>query len=203
MDPKEKQGCLIDSLMTGDQATWSQFVAEHSKLVYSAIHSTLIQSHFRVPDEDVEDLHYRVFESLIQNDYRKLRQFEGRHGCTLASWVRVIAVRKTIDLMRSKTPLDLPQTRLSEDSHESVTIDIPDPSSVVESVMAKEEEQILADLVSRLTPRERLVISLYADGKRAEEIAELLRISTANVYVLKHRAAEQLKAWMEQSHASA
>lgn len=41
----------------------------------------------------------------MNDNFLQLRRFRGDNGCTLASWLRMIAARRTIDhLRKSKTP---------------------------------------------------------------------------------------------------
>jgi DNA-directed RNA polymerase specialized sigma24 family protein len=65
---------------------------------------------------------------------------------------------------------------------------------------AEQEELVHAGMRS-LAPRDRLFMKLHIDqGLPVEEVAEALRISVQNAYVVKHRAVERLKFYLV-SHA--
>src|SRR5215471_10066801 len=100
----EKEKALIAGCLRSEKAAWDSFVLLYSNLVYHTIKKTLSLHHVE-PDTDlVEDLYQEFFVSLLRNDYKKLRQFSGAHGCSLASWVRLLTVRLTIDFLRKQGP---------------------------------------------------------------------------------------------------
>jgi hypothetical protein len=91
----EKEKILLAGCIKGEKAAWDALVLQYSKLAYSTIRSTLTLHHALPQDDIVEDLHQDFFLSLCENDFRKLRQFRGERGCSVASWLRVIASRIT------------------------------------------------------------------------------------------------------------
>src|SRR3989338_7605358 len=91
---------LIKGCITGDKASWDYFVEQFSRLIYDSIHRTFRKYGANLNEDVINDLHGDIFLSLLDNDYRKLRSFEGRNGCSLASFIRIIAVNKTIDYWR-------------------------------------------------------------------------------------------------------
>jgi len=131
----EKEKILIAGCLNANKAAWDAFVLQYSSLVYHAIRKTLTLHHSESRDEVVEDLYQEVFVSLIQDDYKKLRQFRGDRGCTLASWLRVVASRLTIDFLRKPThPTAEVTETLSSDQAE-----IPD------ALIEREEEKLLSE----------------------------------------------------------
>lgn len=67
----------------------------------------------------------------------------------------------------------------------------PDP---VESALAEERREILAEAISRLSEKERLVITLfYYEGLTATEIAAVLGLSVARISQLHARAILRLR----------
>jgi DNA-directed RNA polymerase specialized sigma24 family protein len=52
----------------------------------------------------VEDLYqeFLLFLFLLRDDFKKLRQFRGEKGLTVASWLRVVISRLTIDFLRQQ-----------------------------------------------------------------------------------------------------
>jgi DNA-directed RNA polymerase specialized sigma24 family protein len=51
-------------------------------------------------NEDTEDIYSSVFLSLIENNFKKLRQFRNKNACSLTTWLTIITSRMTIDYMR-------------------------------------------------------------------------------------------------------
>ncbi len=93
---------LLAGCVKGEQAAWDAFVLQYSKLAYSTIRKTFALHHALPQDDLVGDLYQDFFLSLCENDFRKLGQFRGDRGGTLASWLRVVASRLTIDFSRKQ-----------------------------------------------------------------------------------------------------
>ena len=91
----EKEETLIAGCLRSEKAAWDSFVLQYSNLVYHTIKKTLNLHHAERRADLVEDLYQEFFLSLLRNDYKKLRQFRGAHGCSLASWLRLLAARLT------------------------------------------------------------------------------------------------------------
>ncbi len=88
--------CLNDE----DGSAWEGFVRDYSRVIWGAIHRTFHACSFAYSPQDTEDVFSCVYLSLIENDFRKLRQFRGENACSLSTWLSVIAVRKSIDYVR-------------------------------------------------------------------------------------------------------
>jgi RNA polymerase sigma factor (sigma-70 family) len=91
-------------LRQGQKGRWDAFVRQYSGLIYHTIKKTFSLHHVEPRPDSVDDLFQEFFLSLIKDDFSQLRRFRGDRGCTLASWLRVIAARRTIDQLR-KTKL--------------------------------------------------------------------------------------------------
>jgi len=79
------------------------FVRQFSDLVYKSIQATLLVTQVRFNKQDLEDMHNTVFLQLFEDKCKKLRQFEGRNGCSLASWIKLVAGRIVLNYVRKKT----------------------------------------------------------------------------------------------------
>ncbi|MGZ8480472.1 MAG: RNA polymerase sigma factor [Candidatus Binatia bacterium] len=102
MTPEERT--LIAGCVKGEKASWDAFVQQYSNLVYQTIRKTMSLYHAEPRDEAVDDLFQEFFQSLLRDNCKKLRQFKGDKNCSLASWIRVIAARQTIDFLRKQSP---------------------------------------------------------------------------------------------------
>ena len=116
----EKEKTLLAGCVKGDKVAWDAFVLQYSKLAYSTIRKTLALHHTEQRDDVVEDLYQEFFLSLLQGNCRKQSQFRGEYGCTLASWLRVVASRLTIDYLRKQRANDVELTEaLASDQPEA------------------------------------------------------------------------------------
>ncbi len=173
-------GCL-----RGEKPAWDAFVLQYSNLVYHTIKKTFSLYHTEAGSEQLEDLYQDFFVSLLRDDFKKLRQFRGDRGCTLASWLRVVASRLTIDVLRKQAPSMVEV----KDSLSADPSDNPDAS-----LIAQEDEKLLARALEALSPKDRIFVDLYfRQSLPPEEIASILRVSVSAVYTQKSRILDKLR----------
>jgi DNA-directed RNA polymerase specialized sigma24 family protein len=98
-----KEKSLLARCIRGDKASWDAFVLQYSALVYHTLRKTFGLHHAKLNDDVIEDLYQEFFVSILREDFKKLRQFKGNRGCTLASWLRLVAARMTIDFFRGSS----------------------------------------------------------------------------------------------------
>ena len=188
----EDQG-LLSRCISGDRRASESFVQRFSDLVYRSIQQTLILKQVPYTPQDLEDLHNTVFLQLFEEKCKKLRQYQGKNGCSVASWVRLIAVRIVLNHLR-KRGVDsiawqgkrIPLDELSELTGEQV-----EPWRIMEK---EQLEHLLQNGITNLPPRDRLFMKLHFEkGLSMEQVADAMHLSIQNGYVLKHRAIERLK----------
>ncbi len=189
-DPEDKK--LLEDCFAQDKQAWDTFVERYSRLISSAIVKTL-RKHSVTPDEDlIEELFHTVFLSLIENKYKKLRQFQWK--CKLSTWLHLIAVNMTIDFIRKQRVNEL---SLDSETEEGVPIveNLQNGTPPVDEVIEQEEEKkIFEQIAKELTPREQLFLKLYYRHKlHTNEIAKILKTTTNNVYQLNSTVRAKLK----------
>lgn len=184
---------LLSECISGSREAWDIFVRRYSKLVYHAISKTLNLYNAHCPQEDIEDLYNSLFLALIENNNKKLKQFEGKNDCTLSSWIRLITVRRTIDFLRGQKPM----ASLDEEDEESRSLmgTIPDRSpSADDQLELSESENLIQEAVEELPSSDKLFMELYYRKELSpEEIAGILNVSVSTVYSKKNRVREKLK----------
>lgn len=184
---------ILSRCLSGDRKASELFVQRFSDLVYRSVQHALRTKDVPYSRADVDDLHNAVFLELFDKGCKKLRQYEGRNGCSLASWVRLIAVRTVLNHLR-KRGVDTLVWR----KHRVDLEDIPelksDEMGAWDAVEKAEQNRLLRDGIRRLPPRDRLFMKLHFDrGLPLPEVAAAMQISVRNAYVVKHRAIEKLK----------
>jgi RNA polymerase sigma factor (sigma-70 family) len=185
---------LLSKCFSADRKASETLVRRFSDLVYRSIQYTLITKQVPFTTDDLADLHNTVFLRLFENGCKKLRQYRGDNGCSIASWIRVIAVRIVVDHIRKRgidsiagqkkrLPLEeLPELRADEDEFGT-------------QIEKDEQGRLLQEGIQRLPSRDRLFIKLHFDqGLSIAEAAETMQISIGNAYTLKHRAIQRLKS---------
>ena len=188
----EKEKTLIAGCLRSEKAAWDSFVLQYSNLVYHTIKKTLNLHHAEPRADLVEDLYQEFFLSLLRNDYKKLRQFRGAHGCSLASWLRLLTARLTIDFLRKQAPT-------SGEVAGAMSRHIPDPA---EPLLNEQQESLLNQAIQTLSPRDRILLDLcYRQALASEQIAALLKTSVNAVYAQKSRVLEKIREVLRRSGA--
>jgi len=98
----EQDRSLLSGCFADNGEARETLVRQFSNLVYQAVLHTLTAKSVQFNRHDVEDLHNNIFVKLFDNNCRKLRQYKGRNGCSLATWIRLVAVRTVLDHLRKK-----------------------------------------------------------------------------------------------------
>jgi RNA polymerase sigma factor (sigma-70 family) len=180
----EKERILLAGCVKGEKGAWDGFVIKYSPLVYHTIKRTLTVYHAEAASDLVEDLYQEFFLSILRDEFKKLRQFRGERGCSLASWLRMVAVRLTVDALRKQSTANVEVSGFS-------FVDRADPST---SLNEREETSLLQAL-SDLSDRDRIFIDLYyRQDLPPEEIAAILKVSPGAVYTQKSRLLNKLRA---------
>jgi RNA polymerase sigma factor (sigma-70 family) len=186
---KEDDFLLISRCISGDRQGWEKLVRRFSDHVYKTVQYTFKTKRITYSRPEIEDLHNIVFVSLFENRCRKLRQYEGKNGCSLSSWIRIIAARTVVDHLRKfrTDPLAGPVPLDDVD----IKTDEPEQWSRIE----KEEQWRLASKgMDSLPQRDRLLLKLhYLEGLSMKEAAEVIQVTEENAHVIKHRALKRLK----------
>ncbi len=189
---------LILQCIAGDQQASEVFVKAHSNLVYHSIQYTLLSRNVGFNPQDLEDLHNTVFLKLFEKKCHKLRQFKGKNGCSISTWVRLIAVRTVLNFLRQKGVDSISGQRWRVSIEEIV--ELKDKNPATWTMMEKKEQiRLLSKGLNHLAPRDRLFMKLYIDsGYSIKEIAETMKVSVDNVYTIKHRAIKKLKTYLQE-----
>jgi RNA polymerase sigma-70 factor (ECF subfamily) len=184
---------LLSRCFSGDREAAENLVRRFSNLVYQAVQHTLIVKHVRFNKQDLEDFHNTVFLRLFDNGCKKLKQYRGKNGCSLATWIRLITVRTVLDHLRKKGVDSIARRdrQITLDEAYGLKGDECDGLALLERA---EKEQLLREGMRNLPPRDRLFMKLHFDqGLSVAEVAAAMQVSAENVYTIKHRAIQRLK----------
>jgi RNA polymerase sigma-70 factor (ECF subfamily) len=185
---------LLRACIRGDVAARRRLVEEYSGIVSYGV--TVIFQQFGRPSrrEEIEDLCQDVFLALFDQDARKLRQYQGRNGCSLASWIRVVANRLTIDRLRREgrtVSLDDPNNVETSRVREAHPDAKPGPEPQVEEAQRAAK---VREMIGQLPTKDQLFVQLfYFQGLPIEEVAQTIGITTNAAYVRKMRLHEKLR----------
>jgi len=190
----EEDRNLLAKCFSGDMEAGEALVRRFSNLVYQAVQQTFLVKHVLYAKEDLQDLHNSVFLQLFEEGCKKLKQYEGKNGCSLATWIRLIAVRIVLDHLRKKgvDSIACRGALLALDEVYGLKGDECDGVALLERA---EKERLLREGIQNLSPRDRLFMKLHFDqGLPVAEVAAAMQVSVENVYIIKHRAIQKLRA---------
>lgn len=187
----------LKKCIAGDRRACERFVKEFSNLVYRCVRHTLRIKNVPFNQDDVEDLHNTVFLILFEDQCKKLRQFKGKNGCGLSTWIRIIAVRIVLNQIRKKGLDSLTGLRKQISLEDIPELSLADSALLTELERA-DKLQSLKDGVKKLPARDRLFFLLhYENGYTIKEVAKTMKLSLNNAYTIKHRAIQKLKSTLE------
>ena len=196
-NPSQEEGLrLLSGCISGDGETSEAFVRRFSPLVYKYIQHTLIVRQVPFNEEDIEDFHNTVFLQLFDRRCRKLRQYEGKNGCSIASWIRLVTARSVLNHTRKKGPdaMALRKKRIPIEVVSDLKGDDTEPRACMEE---DKQERLLRRGIKNLPARDRLFIKLhFENGLPVKEVAELMQLSVQHMHVVKHRAIQRLKSFV-------
>lgn len=191
----DEQRQLVHRCLARDRSAWDELVQRFSNLIYFAICHTAKRYRLQFDSATVDDLHNTVFFRLLQNEAKRLRQFSGR--CSLANWLKVIAVNTTIDFVRKKRALLVIDDEQFRPGATALSQELISPSPEL-AYLDHEQLRRLDFAVGKLSPSDQLLVRLlFVDGLSNAEAAQVIRSSVGAVYARKHRLIKRLKALVE------
>jgi RNA polymerase sigma factor (sigma-70 family) len=190
---------LLSRCFSGNRKAAETLVRRFSDLVYGAVQYTLMNKQVSFNKYDLEDLHNTIFLRLFENECKRLRQYQGKNGCSLRSWIRMVAVRTVLEHLR-KNGLDsmvwqkklVPIEQAFGIKHDEI-----EPWAA----MNKEKQgHLLQDGIQSLSSRYKLFMKLYFEqGLSIAQVAEIMQISIEHAYTVKHRAIQKLKLYVDRT----
>jgi RNA polymerase sigma factor (sigma-70 family) len=175
---------LIDrAVQDKDQQAYATLMKRYKKAVYFMILKMIRDA------DDAEDLTMEAFAKAFKN----LERFKKDY--TFSTWLFRIATNNTIDFIRKKRlkTMSLNNT-LSDDSGNSVTIDIEDDDNNPQDVYIRTQRiEMVRIFVDKLPAKYRKLVQLrYFDELSYEEIAQELQKPLGTVKAQLHRSRELL-----------
>jgi len=179
---------LITEIIAGSKQAFESLVEKYQPMVRKTVQFILYRSNNY--DSSVDDLTNDVFLSLLENDYKKIRQFKGL--ASFATYLRVIASRQVLGVLRR------PKRELSAtDKIERTADSSPTPE---ESYQDQENRNLLAEAIGTLKPADQLLMKLsYYQELSAEESARVMNISLSAFYSRKSRLVKKIENYCKKN----
>lgn len=184
---------FVQRCVRGDKQSWDEFVNKYSRLIYNYIHSVLkIKGSIRT-EETVNELFQEIFLFLLKDNFKKLRSFRAKNGCSLASWLRQITVNLSIDYIRKAKPT----VSLDEENDEELSLKqilADDSPTIAETLSHKERILNLKDCIEELGKDDKYFLELHINRDlNLEDLKDHFRISRGAIDMRKTRLIERLR----------
>lgn len=184
---------FVQRCVKGDKQAWDEFLKTYSRLIYNYIHNTLKIKGHPAAQENINDLFQEIFLSLTKDNFKKLKSFQARNGCSLASWLRQVTVNIAIDYLRKSRPA----LSLEQEDEEGLSLkDILADGSPPVSAAFEQEERLwhLKDCIKGLAREDKYFLELHLNqGVGLEELSRHLGVSRGVIDMRKHRIIDRLK----------
>jgi len=192
----EEDRRIIKGCLAGDATMLEKFICIYSPLIYRYVQQTFTSSNIPFEEEDLKEHHNSVFVLLLEDKCRKLKQFKGQNGCSLASWVRLITCRTVLNKMREDSgDANWIEYRLPIEEAADV---IYEELSAIEYMELEEKKIIIRECIQELNPRDRLFLKLHVEQDLpVPKVARIMHMSTDNAHTLRHRSFDRLKKQVE------
>jgi RNA polymerase sigma factor (sigma-70 family) len=167
---------LVSRVLEGDGSAFKKLIQQHQRLV-SFMVGKLVRN-MEEHEEICQDVFIKVYEKL--GDFN----FESK----LSTWIGTIAYRHAINSVRKSKQI---MVSLPEEAASPHFADHNSPESIVSD---QDTERLIGDLIERLPPQYRIVITLYhVEGMHYDEIANITGMPEGTVKNYLFRARTLLK----------
>ena len=166
--PHADEAALVARALAGDDDAFAELVRRGAPAALGA--ARRITGDPALAEDAAQEAFLRAYRAL--KDYR--------HASSFAAWVRKIAVRTAIDIVRKRRPEDV----LPEETR-----------SAISEEKQQEDADLLRQALAHLSPLDReILMAREVEGEPDKVIAERLDMTVTGVRVRMHRARRKLQA---------
>jgi RNA polymerase sigma factor (sigma-70 family) len=175
---------------------WRVFVEKYSRFVYT-VALRLLTDPPQQREERAQQIYCLVFERLQRDDYRILREFQGRCRFTTYLFRMVQTSRSSVlrHVRRERERIDYVDFTDEMNRGLLAAAAEEDPDRDAPALSPEKLQRTVERLLSDLSPRERLLVRLrFQKGLKLRELAEVLglRDTNAAAYALR-KAVERFE----------
>ncbi len=203
-DPAATRSSLVQRLRNwSDHGSWQDFFDTYWKLIYAvAIKAGLSEAEAR---DVVQETVVAVAKQMRDGGYDRTKG-------SFKNWLCLITRRRIIDHFRKRTDPKLRAApSASDDTSRTDTIArMPDPASLeLDAVWEEEWQRNLLDAAiervkQQVTPKQFQIFDLSVlRDLPVSEVAKLLKVNTAQVYLARHRVGSLIKKEAKRLEAQA
>ncbi len=185
---------FVKRCVKADKIAWKEFLEKYSRLIYSYIHSTIRIKGYVLDHSVIEEIFSEIISSLIKDNFKKLKTYQGKNNATLASWLRQVSINFCLGYLRKEKPALLSLDATVGDGLVLSEI-IPYRSlSAAEELIQKEKNEHLTDCIERLELDDKFFLELNLRWQFSlEEIKDFFEISRGALDMRRGRIIQRLR----------
>lgn len=184
---------FVQRCVNREKDAWNEFVEKYSRLIYKYIHNVLNNKGIAASQIYCADICQEIFQNLISDNFKKLKSFRARNGCSLASWLRQVTVNFTIDYVRKIKPaVSLEQ----QEPDKTALKDILSSNSIsaADALTGSEKIEALQECIDKLNTDDKYFLELYLNrGINLERLKGHFNLSRSAIDMRKLRLVGRLK----------
>lgn len=180
---------LLRKVITGDDLAWTVFYARFRNLMIACISRVCLRSGVRLQADDMGDVLGDVCMNMVAHDFRRLRLYKVDGGCSVSSWIGVIATSTAHDYLRRERRRRLDPMLDSDLERVAPPVDGPDCTLV-----DRQQRAFVDRALAKFSARDKRFVELYfLEALEPEAIAEEMGVSVSTVYSKKAKIKSRLK----------
>lgn len=184
---------FVQRCVRRDKLALDEFIDKYSRLIYNYIYSVLKVKGSIATEETVGELFQEIFLFLVKDNFKKLKSFKAKNGCSLASWLRQITVNFTIDYFRKFKPT----VSIDEENDEELSLKeilADNAPSIADTLGENERLKYLKDCIKELQKDDKYFLELHINrGLSLEDLKDHFRVSRGAIDMRKARLIERLR----------
>lgn len=181
---------LLNEVLAQRPGAFERFFDAHRRLMIACISRTASGAGVPLQDADMADVLGEVTYALLARDLHRLRMYRPERGCSVSSWVGVVATSVTKDVLRKRR-----RRRMDLQPVDEVEQHLPPVAGPDVSFEDRQRRAFVDAALRRLTERDQVFVQLYfVEALSPEQIAERLEVSVATVYSKKAKIKRRLVA---------
>lgn len=174
---------LIARCLDREPEAWCEFVDRYIGVVFHVVHHTATMRNVGLKSDEVEDLAADVLATIVDNNFKILRQFRGRSS--LANYLTVIARRVVVN--------KLVRRAIHDKKAHAARAEYPTRGDTPAELKIEREEEVHRLLDSLEGPDAELIRAFYIDNKSYSEISRDTGIPENSIGPTLTRLREQLR----------
>lgn len=169
---------LVQGCLQGEARAWEQLIDKYKRLIYS------IPIKYGASPDDAAD----VFQAVCIEVLNSLPQL--KNAQSLRSWLITVTIRQSYRWKKKQA------NHVELDAMEPDAAEVIASTTYADTLAQLEQEQIVREVVSQLTPRHRELVRLLFFEQPAlpyAEVAQRLGLATGSIGFIRGRCLEKLR----------